>query len=590
VENESQLTKPNIKGLKLYVSYWRKTPGYAAIAMGFSVVLGLQSTAIPLLIALTLGQFVAEHTVNAGLMIAAGAIQAVILICGYLADVYGVALLHDRVSTRLYNDSFRYLVHQDYSFFANRFGGSIVTQASRFAKSYTFFNDVMFFTLLPQLFSALIIIVVMLHYSLPLGTLVVVLWLLSLWLVVKFALQRMPLRRSAVIKESEQVGELADMITNALTVKTFGAEDRESERYGAINRVRAGLFLKSWRTAVRNAWIVEAVCGLMQMGVFIGGILAVKHGSIGIATFLLFQVYILKMIDNISRSVFMVRQLEAVAGDAQEMTELFEMEPKIQDKPSAAKSRIGKGAIELKDVTFQYDDAAAGSGNLLEDFSLKIAGGEKIGLVGPSGGGKTTLTRLLLRFADIQGGSITLDGQNIRDIRQQELRRAVAYVPQEPLLFHRSIKANIRYGKPSAGDAEVIAAAKKAFAHEFINVLPEGYDTFVGERGVKLSGGQRQRIAIARAMLASAPVLVLDEATSALDSESEKAIQQALWELMKGKTAVVIAHRLSTIQKMDRIVVIDKGKIIEEGSHRALLKQGGLYARLWKHQSGGFIE
>lgn len=591
MENEGQLTRPNIKGLKLYVSYWRRTPLYTSIATLFSLVLGLQTTVIPLLIAITLGQFVDHNTVNYTLMIAAAVIQIFILVFGYLADTYGVALLHDKVARKLYDDCFRYLVHQDYAFFANRFSGSIVTQASRFAKSYTFFNDVMFFNLLPQqVFSALIIVGVILYYSLPIGVLVAVLWLLSLWLVVRFALQRMPLRRTAVAKESEQVGELADVMTNVLTVKTFGAEEREIKRYGVINRVRAGLFLQSWRRAVRNAWIVEAICGLMQMGVFIGGILAVQQGSIGIATFLLFQVYILKMIDNISRSVFMVRQLEAVAGDAQEMTELMEMPPKVQDKPFAERSRISKGAVEFKGVTFQYDDAASGTGNLFQDFDLQVKSGERIGLVGPSGGGKTTITRLLLRFMDIQGGSIAIDGQDIRSIRQQELRRAVAYVPQEPLLFHRSIKDNIRYGKPDASDKEVVTVARKSFAHDFIKVLPEGYDTFVGERGVKLSGGQRQRIAIARAMLSGAPVLVLDEATSALDSESEKAIQKALWELMKGRTAVVIAHRLSTIQRMDRIAVLDEGKIVEQGSHKELLKKGGLYARLWKHQSGGFIE
>ncbi|HYH36170.1 MAG TPA: ABC transporter ATP-binding protein [Candidatus Saccharimonadales bacterium] len=591
MDQEEQFTKPNIKSLRLYLSYWRLAPFYTFLGVIFSLALALQSTVIPLLIALTLGQLVSDGTVNVALMVAAAVIQVVILIFGYLSDKYGVALLHDRVAKRLYEDCFRYLVHQDYGFFANRFSGSIVNQASRFAKSYTFFNDVVFFNLLPQqLFAALIIVSVMMYYSLPIGALVLILWLLSIWLVVKFAIQRLPLRRSAVAKESEQIGELADMVTNILTVKTFGAEERELKRYREFNRHWARLFLRSWRRAVRNAWVIEAICGFMQLGVFIGGILAVKHGSIGIATFLLFQVYILKMIDNISRSVFMVRQLEAVSGDAQEMTELLELSPLVQDKPFAEKSHIKKGVITLQNVTFQYEDAAADTGNLFSDFNLKINSGERIGLVGPSGGGKTTITRLLLRFMDIQGGSITIDGQDIRDVKQQELRRAIAYVSQEPVLFHRSIKENIRYGRPGASDKEIIAVAKKAFAHDFIKVLPEGYDTLVGERGVKLSGGQRQRVAIARAMLSGAPIIILDEATSALDSESERVIQKALWELMKGRTAVVIAHRLSTIQKMDRIVVIDEGKIIEEGSHTTLLARKGLYARLWSHQSGGFIE
>ncbi len=481
-------------------------------------------------------------------------------------------------------------MRQDYSFFANRFSGSIVTQASRFAKTYTVFTDTLFFNLIPQLFSVAIAVSIMIRYSWQLGLAVMAIWLVTEYVIVLFTLNRLPLRRTAVMKESEQVGELADVITNSLTVKTFGAEEREMKRYHGINQLRGTFFFQAWHRAVRNGWIIQGVCAVLQMIIFVGGLLLVQNHSLSIAIFLLFQIYSFRIIDSLTRSTFIFRQLEAVAGDAQEMTELFELAPKVQDKPFAENSRIRQGAIELKDVTFQYDDAAAGSDKLFEDFKLSIKSGERIGLVGPSGGGKTTITRLLLRFMDIQGGSISVDGQDIRDIRQQELRRSIAYVPQEPLLFHRSIKDNIRYGKPDASDKEIIAVAKKSFAHDFIKVLPEGYDTFVGERGVKLSGGQRQRVAIARAMLSGAPVLVLDEATSALDSESEKVIQKALWELMKGKTAIVIAHRLSTIQKMDRIVVLDEGKIIEQGSHKSLLKQGGLYARLWEHQSGGFIE
>jgi ATP-binding cassette subfamily B protein len=589
MDSEQQHNQPSVKALKLYISYWRLEKRYAALSFVFSLVLSLQSTLVPLLIALTLGQLVRDHTVNIGLMVAAGIIEIVITLAGYVSDTRGVAILHDKVVKKLYKDCFEYLAHQDYSFFADRFSGSLVTQASRFAKSYTFFNDTVFFGLAPHLFSAVIIIAVMSWYSPALGAAVLVLWLLAMWLVVKFALQRLPLRRAAVAQESIQVGELADVVANALTVKTFATESSELERYDRINVLRAKLFVRSWYVAVRNAWIVEGLCGLLQMVVFVGGILAVQHGSLTVATFLLFQVYILKMIDNISRSVFIVRQLEAVSGDAQEMTELFDQAPRIQDKPAPQKSLISKGAISFDNITFQYDDASQHQ-TLFKAFGLAIKPGEKIGLVGPSGGGKTTVTRLLLRFMDVQGGAIKIDGQDIRDISQHDLRGAISYVPQEPLLFHRSIKENIGYGNPAASDADIIQVAKQAYAHEFIASLPQGYDTLVGERGVKLSGGQRQRIAIARAMLKNAPILILDEATSALDSESEKLIQKALWELMKDKTAVVIAHRLSTIQKMDRIVVLNNGRIAEEGPHKKLVERKGLYARLWAHQSGGFIE
>jgi ATP-binding cassette subfamily B protein len=580
---------PNWKTLQLYLRYWRRFPLLTFTSILFSLTSALQTTIVPLLVALALGQLIREHVVNIALLVFAGCFQlATVLLC-YIFDVKGIAMLHHKVEKALYEDCFEYLVHQDYAFFADRFSGAVVTQASRFAKVYTTFNDTMFFDLLPQLTSVLIAIGVMTYYSLPIGLTIFVLWLFVSYVVVKFALLRLPMRRGAVAKESEQVGELADTITNALTVKTFAAEEREIDRFDVINRLRGNLFLRSWRRAVRNAWIIEGLCVVLQMIVFVGGILAVQHRSLGIATFLLFQVYSFRIIDNVRRSSMIVRQLEVVAGDGQEMTELLEQEPLIQDKPFAEASQIARGAISFADMTFQYSDAGSDKA-LFDSFNLHIKSGEKVGLVGPSGGGKTTITRLVLRFMDIQGGAITIDGQDIRDIKQQDLRSSIAYVPQEPLLFHRSIKENIRYGKPSATDAEVMAVAKKSFAHDFIKKLPDGYDTPVGERGVKLSGGQRQRVAIARAMLKNAPILVLDEATSALDSESERVIQKALWQLMKNKTALVIAHRLSTIQRMDRIVVLDEGRIIEQGSHASLLKQNGLYARLWSHQSGGFIK
>ena len=224
------------------------------------------------------------------------------------------------------------------------------------------------------------------------------------------------------------------------------------------------------------------------------------------------------------------------------------------------------------------------------DFDLKIPAGKTVGLVGVSGSGKTTLTKLLLRFADVMGGAIYIDGQDIRDVTQQSLREAIAYVPQESSLFHRSVFENIAYGKPGASEEEVIHAAKLANADEFIRELPEGYETLVGERGVKLSGGQRQRIAIARAILKDAPILVLDEATSALDSESEALIQGALSNLMKGRTSIVVAHRLSTIAGLDEIVVLKDGVIVEKGSHQELLVKNGEYSKLWSRQSGAFLQ
>ncbi len=261
------------------------------------------------------------------------------------------------------------------------------------------------------------------------------------------------------------------------------------------------------------------------------------------------------------------------------------VEHEITDAEEAVSLKVAAGKIEWKGVDFKYQD------NLVfEKFDLRIAPGARVGLVGTSGAGKSTFVSLLLRQHDLNSGAILIDDQNIARVTQDSLRENVAVVPQEPMLFHRSIRENIAYGKPGATDEEIIEVAKKAHAHDFVVSLRDGYSTLVGERGIKLSGGQKQRIAIARAMLKNAPILILDEATSALDSESEVLIQKALHELMAGKTVIAIAHRLSTLREMDRIIVLEKGKIAEDGTHTTLSKKrGGIYARLWKHQAGGIL-
>jgi ATP-binding cassette, subfamily B, bacterial len=280
------------------------------------------------------------------------------------------------------------------------------------------------------------------------------------------------------------------------------------------------------------------------------------------------------------------RNLETALTDAAQFTELLLDPPSVVDVPRPQTFAPRDLSVELRDVTFGYTPDQP---PLFRQFTLRVDPGRKVGLVGRSGGGKTTITRLLLRFADVQAGAILIGGQPVDEVPQSALRALIGYVPQDPSMFHRSIADNIRVGRPGASDTEVRRAAEMAHAAEFIEGLPAGYETLVGERGVKLSGGQRQRIAIARAMLKDAPILILDEATSSLDSESEALIQDALWNLMVGRTAIVIAHRLSTVRRMDRLVVIDGGRTIEQGTHDELLQTGGLYASLWSHQSGGFL-
>jgi ATP-binding cassette subfamily B protein len=329
---------------------------------------------------------------------------------------------------------------------------------------------------------------------------------------------------------------------------------------------------------------------LMQVSLVMWLASSAAHDPAALGTGVFAFTYTLALLTRFFNINHIIRQLSDTFTVAAPMAVVLEEQAEIKDAEGAQTLEVKSGVIEIKDVDFKYSDTS-GALAVFEKLSLRIQPGEKIGLVGHSGGGKTTLTRLLLRFEDIQSGQILVDGQDISQVTQASLRDAISYVPQEPLLFHRSIRENIAYGKPDTALSKIKTAAGKAHADDFIEKLPDGYDTIVGERGVKLSGGQRQRVAISRAILKNAPILVLDEATSALDSESEKAIQSALWELMKDKTAIVIAHRLSTIQRLDRIIVLDEGKIIEEGSHAALLKQkNGLYAKLWAHQSGGFLE
>ena len=261
------------------------------------------------------------------------------------------------------------------------------------------------------------------------------------------------------------------------------------------------------------------------------------------------------------------------------------VKPEIKDRINATPLIVKKGEIIFNDVLFQYKEAYP----LFQGLSLIIKPGQKVGLVGYSGSGKTTFINLILRQFDVTRGSILIDNQNIQEVKQDSLRENIGVIPQDPFLFHRMLLENIRYGKIDASDKEVIQAAKNAHAHEFIGELPKGYASLVGERGVKLSGGQRQRIALARIFLKNAPILILDEATSQLDSVTENYIQEALWTLMQGKTAIAIAHRLSTLKYMDRILVFEKGKIIEDGTHDSLLTQESLYKILWNAQSGGFL-
>ncbi|MEK7613124.1 MAG: ABC transporter ATP-binding protein [Patescibacteria group bacterium] len=489
-----------------------------------------------------------------------------------------------RAMAELLSGAFEYLLGHSYNFFVSSFAGSLTHKVSKFGRAFEIISDALLLQFFPTflfVFGAIVVLFTRNH------------WLgiaLAAWSVLFMAFQiyvskiRQPARVARAEADTKVTATLADAISNQATMMLFSGEQFEK-----------GLFAQAvalWRKATVKLWLTDnliwAGIGLFMIviegGLLYGGVLLWQRGAFTVGDFVLVQAYLLTTFDRLVSINRELRRFYSALADAGEMVAILHTKHEIRDKRGAKQLAIRDASVHFDDVTFGFY-----ADSILKNFNLTIRGGERVALVGPSGAGKSTVTKLLLRLYDLQKGAILIDGQNISEVTQNSLRDAIAFVPQEPILFHRTLMENIRYGRRDASDKEVLEAAKQAHCDEFISKLPLGYDTFVGERGIKLSGGERQRVAIARAILKNAPILVLDEATSSLDSESEALIQDALETLMQGKTVVVIAHRLSTIMKMDRIVVMEQGAIVAQGTHLELVNQRGLYQKLWSIQAGGFL-
>lgn len=501
---------------------------------------------------------------------------------------FSLSKLESKVMPALKRRAFEYVIKHSHEFFSNTFVGSLVSKINKFAKSYELFIDRFIIDVIATLIQigGITYIVGQTNYVFSIIILCIAMIFISINIV--FSRIKKPFDIYANEVESKVTGYLADSIANNNTVSLFAAHEFENENFKKETKNQEKALWKKWSLG-------SFLDGLQGLVIVVGdfvmlyyAIILWEKGLITISTIVMFQLFMSGLMVRLWDFTRVVRQLYEAYADVYEMMHIFKTPHAFVDSPSAKNYTVKQGAIVFDHVNFAYTPSG---NNVLNDFSLDIQAGEKVALIGSSGAGKSTYTKLLLRLYDPQSGSIIIDGITIQDMTLDSLHTAIAVVSQEPILFHRTLMENIRYGRRDATDEEVYEAAKLAHADEFIRKFPQGYETLVGERGVKLSGGERQRVAIARALLKNAPILLLDEATSALDSESERLIQDAFATLMKGRTSIVIAHRLSTIRHMDRIVVIENGSIVEEGTHDSLLKKKkGIYTKLWSMQAGGFLK
>ena len=495
---------------------------------------------------------------------------------------WGIVPFTLKVMSDISRDAFHLVQRFSTDWHANSFAGSTVRKITRGMWAVDLLDDTILLALLPSVVVlAGSTVLLGIHWP-ALGAVIAIGSIAYIAMTVVFSTKYIaPAARVSNAWDTKVGGTLADALTCNPVVKSFGAEEREDERLARV--------VGKWRVRVRRTWMRYTNTSTIQLVVLLGVRTSVVGGALllwlagqaspGDVTYVLTSYFV---IHGYLRDVGMhINNLQRSVNDMEELVAIHDVVPGILDMADAKTLKVAGGNIVFDNVTFHYRGHVT---PLYHDLSVNIPAGERVGLVGRSGSGKTTFVKLVQRLYDIGGGRITIDGQDVSHATQASLRQQIAIVQQEPILFHRSLADNIAYGRPGASFAEVVEAAKLANAHDFIERLPGGYGTLVGERGVKLSGGERQRVALARAFLADAPILILDEATSSLDSESEALIQEAMERLMHGRTSIVIAHRLSTVRALDRILVFDRGRIAEEGTHRSLVQAGGIYRSLFERQ------
>lgn len=489
------------------------------------------------------------------------------------------------VMAGLRKQAFSYMIGHSRSFFSNNFGGSLTQKIGKYARAFEKLMDRLVNDGLPLVIKSIGTVIAIYtlvpKYAYILSVFCVI-FLVTALIYTKFKLKYDII---SALSDTKTTGAIADSIGNHSSIQLFAGNDFEIDRVGGVIQEQKKSTLFNWFLWEGLGSIQSLYSVAIEFIIFWVAIGDWKAGLVGIPIIILIQSYLGRLIENLWSFASIVRTFYDGFSDAQEMALILSTPYKVEDKNIQTLKKV-KGEVVFNKVTYIYDK---NNTKVFDNFSLTIKAGEKIALVGSSGAGKSTFVNLLMRLFNLTSGQILIDGIDISSISQKNLREQIAFVPQDPVLFHRSLMENIRYGRRNATNKEVKEAAEMAHCDAFIDRLPLGYNTFVGERGIKLSGGERQRVAIARAILKNAPILVLDEATSALDSESELLIQDALENLIKNKTTIVIAHRLSTVRAMDRIIVIDGGKIIEDGKHDELInKKDGLYKKLWNMQAGGF--